>query len=121
MSGTQSSERSIHLIDGAGAALSRARVLLLEPTPRNLDIACSVLALAIAQVTDLQTVLAAPPSRDLKAAVVCLRKEIDLISGLLEHAALFHVNLVQCMIEASGPLILQGTSIEGAGRLSLDA
>jgi hypothetical protein len=33
--------------------------LLLQPAPRNLDIACSALAIAIAQITELQTVLPA--------------------------------------------------------------
>ena len=121
MSGIPSAEFSCQLIAGAGAALSRARALLLQPAPQNLDIACSALALAIEQVTDLRTVLAAAPSRNLTAAVAGLRQEIDLISRLLEHAASYHVNLMQCMIQASGSPVAQGPCSTPARRLSMDA
>lgn len=121
MSGSPSAELSCQLVAGAGVALNRARALLLQPVPQNLDIACSALALAISQVSDLRTVLAAPPSRDLTAAVAGLRKEVDLISRLLEHAASYHVNLMQCMIEASGSRVEQAPSSQSARRMSLDA
>jgi hypothetical protein len=121
MSGTPSAEFSCQLIAGAGAALSRARALLLHPAPQNLDIACSALAIAIAQVGELRTVLATPPFRDLTAAVAGLRKEIDLISRLLEHAASYHVNLMQCMIQASGSPVAQGQCSTPQRRLSMDA
>jgi hypothetical protein len=121
MSGSPSAELSCQLIAGAGVALNRARALLLQPAPLNLDIACSALALAIAQVTDLRTVLAAPPSGNLTTAVAGLRKELDLISRLLEHAASYHVNLMQCMMEASGSRGEPARSIQPARRMSLDA
>jgi hypothetical protein len=120
MSGSQLGELAI--LGDTAEALSRVRALLLQPTPQNLDIACSALASAIAQVTDLQTVVAtSSPSRDLNAAVVGLSKEVDLISRLLEHAASFHVNLIQCMIEASGSLTRQVPSNGSTGRISMDA
>jgi len=101
--------------------LSRARDLLVRPTPQNLDIACSPLTTAITQVTDMQTVVSTSPTCDLSAALVGLRKEIDLISRLLENAASYHVNLLQCMVEASGAHVQPSQCIEPTRRLSLDA
>jgi len=117
MSGDQAEK----LISGAGDALTRARVLLLQPAPRNLDIACSALTIAIGRITELQTVLSASPSRGLAAAVVQLREEVDLISTLLEHAASYHVNLIQCMIEASGVHVPPGPCTASPRCVSVDA
>ena len=116
-----SSEQVEELISGAGDALTRARALLLHPAPRNLDIACSALTIAIGRITELQTMLSASPSRDLAAAVVGLREEVDRISRLLEHAASYHVNLMQCMIEASGVHLSADPCVESARCVSVDA
>ena len=116
-----SSEPVEELISGACDALMRARALLLHPAPRNLDIACSALAMAIAPVTELQQAVTESPSGDLRAAVLGLRKEIDLISRLLEHAASYHVNLIQSMIEASNAQVPHGQCNALAQRLFLDA
>ena len=116
-----SSEQVEELISGAGDALARARALLLHPAPRNLDIACSALAMAIAPVTELQQAMTESPSGDLRAAVLGLRNEIDLISRLLEHAASYHANLIQCMIEASNSPVPQRPCISPTLRLSLEA
>ena len=121
MSGSQSAELSGRFIARAGEALGRAHTLLLQPTPQNLDIACSALAVAISQVTEVQTILTPAPCRDLTAAVAVLRKEVDLISLLLEHAASYHVNLMQCMIEASASHAPQGRCMAPVRRLSLKA
>jgi len=112
---------SCQLILGATEALSRARDLLVRPSPQSLDMACIPLATAIEQVTDLQTASAAPLSRDLNAALAGLRREIDLISRLLENAASYHVNLVQCMIEASGAPAGPMPHMDSRQRLSMDA
>jgi hypothetical protein len=116
-----SSEQVEELISGAGDALARARGLLLHPAPRNLDIACSSLTIAIGRITELLTVLSASPSRDMAAAVVELRAEVGLISRLLEHAASYHVNLIQCMIEASGVHLPADPCVESARCVSVDA
>lgn len=116
-----SSTRAERLIAVAGEALRQARALLIQPAPRNLDIAGSALAIAIAQIAELQTVLPASSSHDLSAAVVALRVEVDRVSCLLEHAAAYHVNLIQCMIEASGVHVQQGPCVESARRVSVDA
>jgi hypothetical protein len=112
---------SWQLIALAGDSLRRAGTLLLQPTPQNLDITCSVLAEGIAQVTDLSAALDRRPSRNLAVAIVDLRKELDFISRLLEHAASYHVNLIQCMIEASSSDVPQGQFNGCLRRLSLDA
>lgn len=101
MSCDQSAALSCQLVVGAGEALIRAHALLLRPTPQNLDRVSSTLAMAIVHVTDLQKILIASPSTDLADALVALRKEIDGISLLLEHAAAYHANLLQSMIAAS--------------------
>jgi hypothetical protein len=111
------------LIADAGEALSNARTLLVQPTPQNLAMACSALAMAISRVADLQRALTLSPTRDVGAAAAGLRKEVGLISSLLEHAASYHVNLLQCMIEASGPEAQPAPYIETETprRMSLDA
>jgi hypothetical protein len=116
-----SGDRAEKLISDASDGLTRARVLLLQPAPRNLDMACSALAMAIAPVTGLQQAVTESPSGDLTAAVAGLRKEIDLISRLLEHAASYHVNLIQCMTEASNAPVLERSCIAPTRRLSLEA
>lgn len=121
MSGAQTGKVPCQIISGAGEALSRARALLLQPTPQNLDIACSALAGAIAQITDLQTVLTASPSRHLTPAVVGLRKEVDLVSRMLESAASYHAKLIQCMIEASISPDPQSSSGASVRPMFLDA
>lgn len=121
MSGCWAAERSHHLVDGAGEALSRARALLMQPAPQNLDIACSALSTAIACINDLQTLIAVSPSGNLNPALARLRQEVDFISRLLEHAASYHVNLMQSMIEASGAAIPPGVPTDSAQHLFLDA
>ncbi len=121
MSRSQPAGLSCQLILGATEALSRARELLVRPSPQNLDMACTPLAAAIAQVTDLQTTSTAAPSSDVSAALTGLRKEIDLLSRLLESAASYHVNLVQHMLEASCPPDRRMPRVDSGRRLSLDA
>ena len=120
MSSPQPAGISRQLVLGATESLSRARDLLLRPTPQNLDIACTPLTAAIEHVTGLQTVLSASPSRDMAVALEGLRKEIDSIAGLLENAACYHVNLIQCMVEASSAQLQPGACSNSARRLSLD-
>jgi hypothetical protein len=110
---------SSNLIAHAFDALGQARSLLLQPAPRNLDMASSALAIAAERITELQTALNASPTRDLAAAVAGLHREVGTISQLLEHAASYHVNLMQCMIKASEAP--SGPSPEPARRLSLEA
>lgn len=121
MSGGHSDELSCQLIVGAGDALRRARALLLQPAPQNLDRAGSALAMAIAQVTDLQKILTASTSGDLAAPLEGLRNEIGAISHLLEHAAAYHVNLLQSMIAASTAEVPQNSAAAPVRRLSLVA
>lgn len=101
MSCDQSAALSCQLVVGAGEALIRAHALLLRPAPQNLDRACSALAMAIVHIRDLQKILVTSPSTDLADALVGLRKEIDGISRLLEHAAAYHASLLQSMLAAS--------------------
>lgn len=119
MTGRQPVELPGHLIARAFDALGHARSLLLQPAPRNLDIACSALAIAADRIADLQMALNTSPSGDLAAAAAGLHQEVGLISQLLEHAASYHVNLMQCMIKAfEAP---SGPSLEPAPRLYLEA
>ncbi|MEO8592003.1 MAG: hypothetical protein ABI759_01665 [Candidatus Solibacter sp.] len=106
MSGDLRDERISQHFASAGEALSRARVLLLKPAPQNLDIAACALASAISQINDLRTAWIESPGIEMAAGIAGLRRELDLIAGLLEHAASYHVNLMQCMIEASGADVL---------------
>ena len=121
MSGTQSADEARQLIGCTSDALIRARTLLLQPAPQNLDIAASSLGVAIAQLTDLQSLLTVSPSGDLLVAAVGLGKELDLISRLLEHAASYHANLFQCMIEAADLPTQQAAYMESTRCMSLEA
>jgi len=121
VNGALPGERASQLITSAGEALIRAHALLLQPAPQNLETACSVLALAIAHVNDLEEVLSTLPSLPLAAPVEGLRREIKILSRLLETAASYHVNLLQRMIEASVSDVSQGPCVASARRLSLVA
>jgi len=121
MNPTQSAEPSFRYIEDAGEVLDRAHTLLLNPTPQNLDIACSALAMAVNQITGLQAVLAARPSPDLAARVIDLRKTIGLVSSLLEHAAAYHVNLIHCMMDAVVVPVPQAPCGAPGQRLFLEA
>jgi len=68
----------------------------------------------------LQATLSETGVQDLSGALLGLRKEIEQISGLLDNAASYHVNLIQRMVEASGPVVQQRPCTESTGRLSLD-
>ena len=120
MTGGASAEHSRRVIASAGEALGRARNYLLQPAPQNLDIACSVLATALAQVTELRKGLTASPDSDLAATVLGLRQEIDGTSRLLEHAASYHVALMKCMIESSAAPVPQAPGGTGARRISVE-
>ena len=120
MNGGAYAEHSRRLIASAGEALGRAQTYLLQPAPQNLDIACSALATAFAQLTELRKVLTASPDGDLAATVLGLRKEIDGISRLLEHAASYHVELMKCMIESSAAPVPQAPGGTGMRRISVE-
>lgn len=107
------------MIAGASEALRQARTLLLQPAPQNLDMACSALATAITQVTGLHAALTASPSRDLATPIAGLRKDLDVISRLLEQAASYHVHLMQCMTEAAASDVAPGPAVAHVRRLSL--
>jgi hypothetical protein len=121
VTGVRAEAPAYQLIAAAAESLTHAQTLFLQPAPRNLDIACGVLAKAIAQVTTLQTILTASPSQELAAAVAALRRETDLVSALLEHAAAYHVNLMQSMIEAADTRVPPVAADGAPQRLFLEA
>ncbi len=121
MSEPKSAGLAHQLVLGATDELSRAEELLAQPAPQNLDIACSPLTKAIAHVASLQALPSMSPSLDLKAALAGLRRELELVSRLLENAAGYHVSLIRCMLDASYAPMPQTSRTESSRRLSLDA
>ncbi len=106
-------------IRAALEALRHTQGLLLEPTPRNIDICCTALAAA---ARHLEPLLAEPanPHRNLPQLVAVLHNEVSVIAKLLDHAASYHANLLQKMIEASHAHAPVATG-SGTNRLQVDA
>ena len=121
MSGAGLAGNSGEHVAAAAAALTRARALLLEPAPQNLDMASASLATAIAPITALQKLVHETPSRELMASVLGLREEVDRVSGLLEHAASYHVRLLGAMIEAANSPAVESGNAAPVRRLSVSA
>lgn len=90
-------------IDAAGESLARARSLLCDPSPRNLELSCGVLADVRNTVEAIRAEAERRKSGDraLARAVAVLRSEIGMIAALLERAAAYHANLLETMLDAS--------------------
>jgi hypothetical protein len=87
----------------ASEQLARARRLLCEPSPRQLDLCCSALNSAQQSLRTLQqeAVEHYSGSRSLAAIARHLRGELDAITILLERAARYHADLLEQMLAAS--------------------
>ena len=106
-------------IQAALEALRHTQGLLLEPTPRNIDICCTALAVA---ARHMEPLLAEPgPHRNLPQLVAVLHNEVSVIAKLLEHAAAYHTNLLHKMIEAARVQTPAPTASAGTSRLQVDA
>jgi hypothetical protein len=90
------------------AALEQARVLLLEPTPRNIDLCCIPLTHAAARLKAL-------PDR------LVFRTEIETIGRLLETAATFHAGLFQKMNVAPESAGVAAVQAAASPRIRLSA
>lgn len=96
------SEPSVLLLE-ARAALERTHPLLLDPSPSNVDQCAAHLACATRNVQALHEVLSASPAsgRAIKESAELLRRELKIISALLDRAATYHSGLLQEMVVAS--------------------
>jgi hypothetical protein len=90
------------LIADARLALDRAHALTLEPTARNIEMAAGALGRAIGRIEALQICLTeqGPADAALLASARGLRDGIAGVALLLQHAAAYHANLLQSMMEA---------------------
>jgi hypothetical protein len=90
------------LMDEGTRAMEQARVLLLEASARNVEIACSALSTAMSRMRSLQPHLAAVnrPGSDLRYSLHDMRHRVAHVSELLEQAASYHVQLLHRMLDA---------------------
>jgi hypothetical protein len=111
------------LIAEARLALDQTHSLLIEPTTRNIEIATTALARAIARIESLHICFA--EKRCVPAGLLDsargLREGIAGIALLLEHAAAYHANLLQTMIEADRRMAPPPLPLEMGPRVQLHA
>jgi hypothetical protein len=91
------------LIAVAVEPLREARLLLLEPTPANVDRCGAALATAVPRVEAVRAAVAAiePRDRGLVGVVAVLAQEVTACAALLESASRFHGELLQRMVDTT--------------------
>ena len=82
------------LIRDARSAVRQAHALLLEPTPRNVSIACTALSNAVRNIQELQP----HAEHGVGEFARSLRESLREIGGLLDAAAVYHARLLESMI-----------------------
>lgn len=109
-------------IHAAGDSLAQARRLLCEPSPRNLELCCSMLGSARSAIDTVRAEAAQrrPADRGLAGAAAALRMEIGVIGVLLERAANYHANLLKTMVAASKSAVPPET-LPQSGRVLIEA
>ena len=104
------------VIAAARQPLLRARRLLCEPTPGNLELCRAELGSAIERAGDfVAAIRAGARGRALLGAAGDLRNEVGAISALLEHAASYHANLLTGMLAVAG--LPAAPAAHGGGRV----
>lgn len=91
------------LIAAAAGSLRRARLLLAEPSPGNLNLARAALSEALAPVENVAAFLRSegPSDRRWKDAMARLRSDLSACATLMERAAAFHAGLLDALLAAA--------------------